>query len=80
VLASVEPQIMLVLGKRLWDRLPGATESALSLPSGAIHPARVYAGCAAGPMIATFVPHPASRGFSWSKWSEVVVALRNAAL
>jgi len=74
VLKMVAPHAVLVLGKRLWSNLPEGTSTTLSA-DGRAWPARTYDVADGVDAIATFINHPASRGFLASKWTTVVAAL-----
>lgn len=79
VLSDLDPHVCLVLGKSLWDNLPRAEAGSLRRADGSAWPTKTYRGKSGSGVLATFIKHPASWGFSRSKWSDVVSALRVAA-
>ena len=77
VLAQLAPRFVLVAGKRLWSKLPSGRKLNLERSDGSSWPAREYAGPDGEPILATYINHPSSYGFSWHKWSDVAAALRS---
>jgi hypothetical protein len=78
VLSKLEPSMVLVTGKELWANLPSAmTTTTLRRHDGSSWPAKTYEGRNGREIVATYIHHPASRGFSWRKWRDVPAALRH---
>jgi uracil-DNA glycosylase len=74
VLKMLAPHAILVLGKRLWNKLPEGTSTTLFV-DGQSWPARTYGVADGVNAVATFINHPASRGFSAKRWTPIVAAL-----
>lgn len=83
VLEALEPQALLVHGKRLWDHLPGPTPCSghqeyegPHLNAGELDGhAWVYQLPNGHRVLAAGVHHPSSPGFNWERWHPVVSAL-----
>lgn len=73
VLSRLRPAHLLVLGVELWRRSPPGVSA--QPPLTLDHPKRRYDVADGHLTRATYVPHPASFGFSWRKWHPVVSQL-----
>lgn len=75
VLKDLAPHVVLILGRRLWSNLSDGELSTLTVDGGASRPARNYDLPGKGLATATFINHPASRGFVAAKWTPVTASL-----
>jgi hypothetical protein len=77
VLDELKPRCILVLSKRLWQRMSRRFQTAEQLVAGGIkREARVYE-YRNGKAVATWIPHP-SYAFNWMKYSPWVQQLKLA--
>ena len=74
VLRDLEPKRILVVGREVWWHMPAAPDVPFSRHTGVPWPARRYPMGATG-ALATFINHPASRGYRAERWADVVAAL-----
>lgn len=77
VLARLQPEAVLVLGKALWSNVPSGEARELVV-AGQPWPAWRYECGGGRSCVATYVKHPASPGFSWRKWRTIAAALFEA--
>lgn len=83
VLEALEPQALLILGRRLWDHLPGPTPDSGNqeyegpcLNAGELDGhAWVYQLPNEHRVLAAGIHHPSAPGFNWQRWHPVVCAL-----
>lgn len=69
VLEKYKPQLVIVWGKRLWNRLPKELKFCSSLNSKQIN-VKEYNYVNGGKVYFTYIYHPSYQGFKWAEWAK----------